>query len=1125
MTMKTIFLKKTSLILGAVIVLYTLAGFFLLPILGKNILTDRLSKSLNRDVTIEKIFINPYTFLSTIDALVVKEKNKAVFFSANKISANLSFFSLFTFTLGISDISLESPYVSIIQNEDGTFNFSDLLNSGKRKQDEMLSKDKNEDKKGDGKFIDFVLKNVRIAQGEILFEDKANDVSHLVENFSLSLPLLSSKEKNRIESSSMDIDFILNRAKVDVHVESTPFAEDLATQMDIRTSNIDLVHYLSYLPIPENIRLKGMDLNLDLHAGYRKADSKNSLMVQGNLTALNADVRGGVEEEIINFPSLTIDISPSDVFANQLNISKILMVALQLNVNRDKTGKINLLDYISKNDGSLEREEDKKTATTDQPSFSLNLADVEIKDAALSFQDFFNETAFECRMNLSSGGNVSQNNGTFDMVMNTPEFLIRSLVFSDQQSKEEMINIPEFKIKGATIDVGNKKIDTGMITALNGNVLLKRGKDGRINLVESVLPVQEPRHPANSAVKRGNGPSGTSASPWAVTMNSFDATGFKVQFTDLTNTDPVKIDLSNISVNAAELKNLGAEKGRVAAQMNWGKEGRISIKGNAVPSTLRAGLDISLEKIDIKSLQPYFTDAVKILVTDGSLHTKGKLELDMGVTPKGKIKFAGETSLTNFISLDKQTATDFFKCNSLYFSGLDVSVFPVKVTVKDISLTDFYSRIIVGDTGDINLNTIFQQDTSEIHGGESEKKQETAPSETPQIRVDSVTLQGGDISFSDYLTQPNFTAGMKQIAGSVTGLSSDEQSRAKVSLQGLHGQSSPLDISGTINPLAKKKFADMDISFKDIELINFTPYSSRYLGYKIEKGKLILDLEYRIDGNNLKSENRVRFDNFFLGERVESKDATSLPVGLAISLLKNRNGQIDLDLPVSGQLDDPEFKIGSIIFKMISNLVFKVVTSPFSIIGTMFGGGADLGFVEFEYGDAAIDAPNYEKLDKLAQILQEKSSVSLEIQGFYDSLRDAEFLRIKGFENLIKAEKIKELSVSGTDAGTLDEVVISKEDLQHYIDMAYARAPFPKPRDEAGKEKQLDMAEKKKLLMTNINIGKDDLRLLSMNRSENIKAYLLSTGKVEKERVFLLEPLGNESSNTERASKVEFLLK
>ncbi len=359
----------------------------------------------------------------------------------------------------------------------------------------------------------------------------------------------------------------------------------------------------------------------------------------------------------------------------------------------------------------------------------------------------------------------------------------------------------------------------------------------------------------------------------------------------------------------------------------------------------------------------------------------------------------------------------------------------------------------------------------------------------------------------------------------MTGLSSDEQSRAKLHLQGLHGQSSPLDIVGTINPLAQEKFADIDISFKDIELTKFTPYSLKYLGYKIEKGKLILDLEYMIDGNNLKSENRVRLDNFELGERVDSKDATSLPVGLAISLLKNSNGQIDLDLPVTGELDDPEFRVGSIIFQMITNLILKVVTSPFSVIGSMFGGGKELSYVDFKYGEVKIEDSDYEKIDKLVQILQEKPSINLEIQGGYDKLRDSEALRMNGFKDLIKAAKLKDMMAAGSVAATLEEVVIELKDMEYYIDNVYIEAQFPKPRDESGIEKELDIEEKTKLLITNINIGEDDLRLLAMNRSENIKAYLLSTGKVEKERIFLLEPSESDGSNTERNSKVKFSLK
>ncbi|MBU2630236.1 MAG: DUF748 domain-containing protein, partial [Proteobacteria bacterium] len=679
-----------------------------------------------------------------------------------------------------------------------------------------------------------------------------------------------------------------------------------------------------YLPIPENIVLKNAGLNLELQADFQKKNSNNSLLLQGKVNILNVDVKGAPEEDIIKFPTVAVDISSSDIFLNQLNVSKILMAMPELNLSRDKTGKLNLLNYIPPKTATQEKEEGKKPADPGSNPFVLTVSDVEIKDAAVLFQDFANENQFQTRlfplsvrilnfeagnrisgeyrlkveteaketitsdgrfqthpvqadgtlelshilfdkyapyyenlvnfdvksgsMNFSTGFEISQNKDKLDIKIKARDFLIQSLAIIDQYDKEEIINIPEFTIKDSFIDVGNKKINTGTIRVQNGNILLKRLKDGQLNLVKSVLPVKEIQNPVNTPVKTNAIQDRTSPLPWAVTMNAFDMTGFNVQFADLTPTDPVRVNLSNISIKAEDLESFGEKKGRVDAQMNWNDKGQIRIKGSMIPAMLKAELDLGLEKIDIKSLQPYFTDSIRILVTDGDINTAGKLKLDMGTQHKTDFKFIGETSITNFICLDKQTATDFFNCNSLYLSGLSVSVFPADITVKDISLTDFYSRIIVSNTGEINLKTIFKKKAAEDQGANSESMPEKTLSEPPQINIESVTLQGGDISFSDHFTQPNFAANMKQIAGSLTGLSSDEQSRAKLHLQGLHGQSSPLDIVGTINPLAKKTFADIDISFKDIELTRFTPYSSKYLGYKIEKGKLILDLEYRIDG-------------------------------------------------------------------------------------------------------------------------------------------------------------------------------------------------------------------------------------------------------------------------------------
>ena len=276
----------------------------------------------------------------------------------------------------------------------------------------------------------------------------------------------------------------------------------------------------------------------------------------------------------------------------------------------------------------------------------------------------------------------------------------------------------------------------------------------------------------------------------------------------------------------------------------------------------------------------------------------------------------------------------------------------------------------------------------------------------------------------------------------------------------------------------------------------------------------------------LKSENRARFDNFELGEKVDSEHATSLPVSLAISLLKNRQGQIDLNLPVEGKLDDPQFKLGPVILKMIGNMILKVITSPFSIIGSMFGGGGEeLSYAEFEFGGSEVRESDYEKIDKLAVILQEKPSVRLEIQGVYNPIRDAEGIREKNFNDLLKKERSKKAWYSLPFSKTPENAPLTAEEREKYTQKVYDDAQFPKPRDEKGSLKKIGLEEKKKLLITHINIDETDLRSLAATRAENIKAYVLSTGKVEKERIFMVEPIAVEKEKADQTGRVNFILK
>ena len=300
--------------------------------------------------------------------------------------------------------------------------------------------------------------------------------------------------------------------------------------------------------------------------------------------------------------------------------------------------------------------------------------------------------------------------------------------------------------------------------------------------------------------------------------------------------------------------------------------------------------------------------------------------------------------MDNFASIDKANSEDFLKWKSLALSNMDVGVNPSYVNIDGVALADYYARVIINPNGIINLQEIMVEKKGETGKGTGEKgssksegnKAAPTEKESPRnVKIEKVTFQGGAINYSDHFIKPNVTVNMAEVGGRVSGLSSEEATTADVELRGKFGeQSAPVEIIGKINPLKKDLYVDLKVSFKDIELSPMSPYSGKYAGYGIEKGKLSLDLKYHIENRKLDAQNRIFLDQFTFGEKVDSPTATKLPVKLAVALLKNRKGEIDLNIPVSGSLDDPKFSIFSVILKIILNLLVKAATSPFALIGS-----------------------------------------------------------------------------------------------------------------------------------------------------------------------------------------------
>ena len=503
------------------------------------------------------------------------------------------------------------------------------------------------------------------------------------------------------------------------------------------------------------------------------------------------------------------------------------------------------------------------------------------------------------------------------------------------------------------------------------------------------------------------------------------------------------------------------------------------------------------------------------------------------------------------LAVDPATNLDFVKWEAFSANGMRAGYNPMFLEVSRLALSGLACDLTIEADGTTNLQKIVGAPPPE--GNESEESDEgqaagvapaspgapappvpasavasappPAAGDVVPIRIDTLTLQGGRIGLADRFIQPNYSATLGDFAGRVTGLSSRAGTVAQLDVRGSLANHSPLEISGSVNPLAAAAFADVKATFRDIDLPPFTPYSGKYAGYAIARGALTMEVAYKLQNRKLAAQNRFHVDQFEFGEKVESKAATKLPVKLAVSLLKDRDGVIDLDLPIEGSLDDPKFRIGKVIWKVLGNLIGKAVTAPFALLGKLFGGGGqELSSVDFADGRDAPDEAGRKKLDALAKALESRPALKLEATGRFSGEKDREGLQRLRLERMVKAQKLADLVKKGESPASVDDVTIGENEYETWLKKAYGKEKFPKPRNVIGIAKDLPAQEMENLMLANLAVTDDDMRQLALARSNAVKDYLTGPGKIEAARVFVLEPGQKpaEATDKARASRVDF---
>jgi Domain of Unknown Function (DUF748) len=721
----------------------------------------------------------------------------------------------------------------------------------------------------------------------------------------------------------------------------------------------------------------------------------------------------------------------------------------------------------------------------------------------------------------------------------------------------DLLTLDSLTVRGVEMAYPQQTVAIDRVLLAGANVQAWLNPDTTLNWM-AMLPATPPAAPSRTPVltavatydtaraARVRGPAAP-APEWTMTLGELAVRDLDVAFEDRTIDPAFAVSIAPVN---ATLRNVSSRLDApidVATDVTIAGKGRFDASGTVVPEPVAADLAIKLVDLPLPIFQPYLKGRAKLQLVSGTLGVAGDVRVREG-RREPDIRFKGRVESRGFHARDQILNEPFLSWKSVVVNAIDYA--PSQIAVGGVRLDQPYGRFLVHKDRTTNIQDILglpTVDTVAVDPAKANAKaakgakgkrppppktsetltamQHSAAAAKPRVpvRIGTVEVVEGSADFSDLSLILPFAARIEHLGGTVKGLSSDSAARAAIVLDGKLQPTGIAQVRGELNPLAQDVFLDVTVVFREFNMPTLTPYGGTFLGREIDKGKMSLDLGYRLQGRHLVGSNKIQLDQLELGQKVESPEATHLPVGLVIAILKDREGKIDLDMPVEGDLDDPKFRIGPIIWDFILSLLTKVATAPFALLGGLFGGGGgadELGHIDFEAGSSAVPADQQESLAKLAEALGKRPALKLEVRGQSDAAVDAAAIRRAKFEALAGERLAADPKRYGTGLGypprLLEDLYVERfgKDAMKALDDRYrieaGALPPDHPRHQAGSKKVvLDESARSAAIqdtLTALQKADDaDLLALANARAAEVKQRLVALG-VEESRLYMLDP-------------------
>jgi uncharacterized protein involved in outer membrane biogenesis len=1165
----TVWIRWTSRLVLLTLTLWFGAWLGVPPLL-RGWIETQASQALGRQVQLSSVNVLPWTLEVRLQGLTVgrlgAQPGDTPQFQLEELYADLELQSLLRLAPVVDALEITAPQLELTHLGNGKYDVDDVLA-------DLL-------RPSTGPTPRFAAYNIHVRAGRVVLRDDAAGSRHTLEELDLAIPFLSNLDAQRNISTHPRLSFRLNGSHFETAADTTPFADNRRTRADLRLAGMDLQPYLAYWPEVLPLRISSGVLDASVSIAFEQREQP-SIILSGDLALSGLNIQEHPGQGAPNLPLLQLErihLAMADVrpLENRYEFKTLSVLAPQLHVRRNSQGVLHLVRISERlRPGTASASSDRTNSPAAftlgalrleagrllwsdqsvQPAARLEIQDIGFTADALALPA---AQAFPFKGQARLGQAQWQGSGESDLQSAQMQMSLSNLPVqtfapylngvlarpvAGKLSLQGQVRWQAPVAAGATgvsVDVDRLELEQPAmgagstpeaamgrlaVSGLRGQMDTRELSVRRVHLVQPRLAL------ARNAQGRwmfedwlsaqpAASPAVTPSRPWDVRLDEVWIDRGSVHLRDATvgaelSVQDLALRLGHMRPGTSRQLTTPLE-GSLRLLTAQQDSGSLSLKGQLrlpapgqTPQPLTWSGRVDAVDLPAHALEPYLAGLLNFELQKAELNYAG--EVVLALPAQGlDLRLNGDLSLDDLRASTRSPDEPLLDWKTLQLRGVQTEVTAGKLqrlSVSETVLSDFFARISVAKDGRINLQDLLR-DT------------DAAPSAAvaPVIAFGPMRLQQGRVHFSDRFVQPNYSAKLSELSGSLSAFSNQAAGTeaaprlADLALQGRAEGSATLAIAGKLNPLVRPLALDVRAQAKDLELPPLSPYSGKYAGYGIERGKLSLDVNYRVEpSGQLTASNQIMLNQLTFGERIEGSQAPSLPLKLAVALLSDSKGMIDINIPISGSINEPEFRLWPVIGRVIVNLVGKALTAPFALLSGALGGD-ETQQVDFAPGSSDLSEQARLRLDKLASALRDRPGLRLTVEGHSDLGSEAEHWRRRKLDTQVQAERRRQALSSGQPVN--ETLSVTPAQYAVLLKEVYRRSDIRKPRNLVGMAKELPLAEMENLLLAAIPVGESDMRELALARGVAVKDFLAGQ-KVAADRLFL----GHSSSGKTEGAK------